>query len=197
MTTMSKITENSRHRASSQRWLPVAGLVVAAATTLAACGGGSSSNSSSGGGGNAQSGGGNKAVVSMQKTDGVGTRLVDSSGKTLYFSDQEKSGTISCTGACLGFWFPDTVAGKTVSQPKGLSGKLGTIKRSDNGKMQLTYNGAPLYTFKLDTSSGDAKGNNFKDNFGSSHFTWHAAGATSSSKSKGGGGGDNGGYGNY
>jgi len=174
----------------------------AAATVLAACGGGSSGNSNSastGGGGQTSSQGGGNAVVSVKNQSGVGMTLVDSSGKTLYFSEQEKSGKIMCTGSCLGFWFPLTTSSTSVQAPQGMTGKLGTIKRSDDGKLQVTYNGAPLYSFKLDTAAGDAKGNNFSDAFGSNHFTWHAAGSTAkattptqSSTSNG-----NGGYGNY
>jgi predicted lipoprotein with Yx(FWY)xxD motif len=127
--------------------------------------------------------------------------LVDSAGKTLYFSDEEKAGTSSCTSACLGFWFPLTVRSKSISTPQGLTGKLSTVKRSDDGKLQVAFNGAPLYTFKLDAAAGDAKGNDFSDAFGSTHFTWHAASttkavgtttpATSPSTM------NNGGYGNY
>ena len=90
---------------------------------------------------------------------------------------------------------PLTVTKDAVAPPDGLSGTLGTVKRPDNGKLQVTYNGDPLYTFKLDTAAGDAKGNNFSDKFGAASFTWHAAGvskkATSSPTS------DSGGYGNY
>lgn len=207
MTTMSKITASERlnsgqetpQRRNLRRWLPVAGAAFAAATTLAACGGGSSSNQSSSGDGGGGSGaqGGGKAVVSLQKANGVGMTLVDSSGKTLYFSDEEKSGKIACTDSCLGFWFPLTVGDKTVAQPDGLSGKLGTVKRSDNGKLQVTYNGAPLYTFKLDTSAGDTKGNNFSDDFGGTHFTWHAAGAKGADTKQSSPPKDNGGYGDY
>jgi predicted lipoprotein with Yx(FWY)xxD motif len=176
--------------------------VFAAATLLAACGGGSSdsgSGSSDGGGGQATSQGGGNAVVSVKNQSGVGMTLVNSSGQTLYFSDQEKSGKISCTGSCLGFWFPLTTSSTTVKTPSGVSGQLGTIKRSDNGKLQVTYNGAPLYTFKLDTATGDAKGNDFSDQFGSAHFTWHAAGSTakSTTPTQSQSTMDNGGYGNY
>jgi predicted lipoprotein with Yx(FWY)xxD motif len=171
---------------------------IAALALLAACGSGSNDNA------DAQSNTGNgntaKALVSTQDTGKAGTVLVDSSGKTLYFSEQEKSGKIDCTGACLDFWFPLTTTGKAVPTPDGVSGKLGTLMRSDDGKRQVTYNGAPLYTFKLDTSAGDMKGNDFSDSFGTKHFTWHAAGAMTASNSpssKSTSGGNGGGYPNY
>jgi predicted lipoprotein with Yx(FWY)xxD motif len=40
----------------------------------------------------------------------------------------------------------------------GVTGKLGTIKRSD-GSTQATYNGHPLYTYVGDSAPGQAKGN--------------------------------------
>jgi len=105
---------------------------------------------------------------------GVGTVLVDRSGKTLYSPQQEAHGTIMCTGGCLSFWFPVPVtAGATVHVPAGVTGVLGTVHRP-GGLTQLTYNGKPLYTFRLDQVPGQAHGNNFTDHFGAASFTWHA-----------------------
>jgi predicted lipoprotein with Yx(FWY)xxD motif len=171
------------------RLLGIAGV---AAIALAACGGGGNSNNSSGSSGTKAAG--NNSVVSLKNTSGAGKVLVNSDGMTLYSPDQEKNGKIECTGACTGFWLPLTVSGKTVAKPAGLTGTLGTVKRPDNGKLQVTYNGSPLYTFKLDTTSGETKGNDFSDAFGNNKFTWHAAGATKTSGS--GNNNNNGGY-NY
>jgi len=167
------------------RWLAIGALGFAATTLLAACG---SSSGSSGDTNAAQ-------VVSVHNQSGIGNVLVNSAGKTLYAADQEKGGKIACTGACTGFWSPLTVTSDSVAKPDGLSGTLATVKRPDNGKLQVTYNGDPLYTFKLDMASGDAKGNNFNDKFGAASFTWHAAGSgaqATSAPTK-----DSGGYGDY
>jgi predicted lipoprotein with Yx(FWY)xxD motif len=168
----------------AKRWLTVGALGFGAATLLAACG------SSGGSAGGAQA----ASVVSVHNQSGVGDVLVNSAGRTLYSAEQEKSGTIACTGTCTSFWSPLTVAKNGIAKPAGLSGTLGTVKRPDSGKLQVTYNGSPLYTFKLDTASGDTKGNNFSDKFGAASFTWHAAssGKLSSSPTK-----NSGGYGNY
>jgi predicted lipoprotein with Yx(FWY)xxD motif len=151
----------------------------AAMGTLAACGGADTA-----GGGAAAA-----AAVSVQNVSGVGQTLVDSSGKTLYFADQEAGGMIKCTGGCLSFWMPAT---GSAADAKSVTG-LGTTKRSDTGADQLTFQGKPLYTFKLDTASGQAKGNNFSDAFSGASFTWHAATTTapaaSPSTNSGGGGG--------
>src|ERR1700753_3816478 len=46
------------------------------------------------------------------------------------------------------------------------------------GKTQLTYNGRPLYTFRLDTAAGQAHGNNFTDSFSGTSFTWEVVTAS-------------------
>ncbi|MBO0815617.1 MAG: hypothetical protein J2P30_10830 [Actinobacteria bacterium] len=170
----------------------------AAAGLLAACGStGTSSSQGTGAGG--QQGTASGMTVSEHKLPGVGMVLTDSSGKTLYSSVQEASGAIKCTGSCLSFWFPVTVAkGAKLQAASGVSGTLGRISRPD-GKSQLTYNGKPLYTFKLDSGPGQAHGNNFKDSFGGTSFTWQAVTASGSAGGSGqqgnSSGGSSGGYG--
>jgi hypothetical protein len=44
--------------------------------------------------------------------------------------------------------------------------------------MQVTYNGKPLYTFRLDQAPGDAHGANFQDSFSGTTFTWRAVDAS-------------------
>jgi len=168
------------------------GLAAAAAAVLmAACSSGTSHNSSSGPAGGSGS-------LATHDVSGIGTVLSDTNGKTLYTAEQEANGTITCTGACLQFWMPVTAT--SASAPNGVSATIGTTTRSDGAQTQLTYNGAPLYTFAQDAAAGDAKGNDVKDAFGSNHFTWHAvivtpaASGTTSSATTGGGGGYGGGY---
>ncbi|MGZ0147497.1 COG4315 family predicted lipoprotein [Kribbella sp. WER1] len=160
------------------------GATVAAVGTLAACGGSNSSSPPAAGGGAA-------AAVSVRDVSGVGRTLVDASGKTLYFADQEAGGMIKCTAGCLSFWMPATGSATGAS----VTG-LGTMKRSDTGAEQLTYQGKPLYTFKLDMNAGDAKGNNFSDAFSGTSFTWHAATTSATAPSPAPSSGGGGGYGN-
>jgi predicted lipoprotein with Yx(FWY)xxD motif len=113
-------------------------------------------------------------VISTRSLPGIGNVLVDRSGKTAYSPQQEAHGKILCTGSCLSFWFPVPVSpGTTLRGASGLTGVLGTIHRPDDGLTQLTYNGKPLYTFRLDQAPGQVHGNNFSDQFGSASFTWH------------------------
>jgi predicted lipoprotein with Yx(FWY)xxD motif len=141
--------------------------VIAAGIAIAATGGS---------GGAVKSGGG---TVSVKQISGAGRVLVDSKGRALYRSDQERNGMVLCDGACLSFWQPLTVTGT----PKGssLPGKLAVVKRPD-GRRQVTYNGKLLYSFKLD-KPGNVTGDGFKDAFGGQKFTWHVAHPTASKSS--------------
>jgi len=149
---------------SGKRWAIVAVGMMAGVSALAACG------SDYGNGAAAPPGNtGTSGSVAVKNVDGVGMALVDSAGKTLYFADQEADGSIHCTAACLGFWFPVAADGAD-----GAVAGLSTVHRPDNGQDQLTFQGKPMYTFKLDTG-GQAKGNNVEDAFGGTKFTWRAA----------------------
>jgi predicted lipoprotein with Yx(FWY)xxD motif len=124
-------------------------------------------------------------TVSTRTVRGLGTVLVNSSGRTLYFNTEELSGKILCTGACLGFWFPATTPSSAAPRlAVDLAGKLSTIRRPGTKEFQLAYQGKPLYTFRFDASAGQAKGNDFTDHFGSMTFHWHAVVTASTTGSK-------------
>lgn len=169
--------KSRRSRRMLRRGAAVSG-IVAATVVVAACGspGGSTPSStggSAGSGGNGGNAGATAGIVSTRQLTGIGTALVNSSGMTLYTpkTPAEAKGNIKCTGSCLSFWFPVTGSPADLAS-SGLPGKIGTIHRPDDGKTQLTYNGKPLYTFRLDTAAGQAHGNNFTDMFGGISFTW-------------------------
>jgi predicted lipoprotein with Yx(FWY)xxD motif len=149
-----------------------AGIALAAAGgLLAACGSTGQAGSASSSHQGAASRG---TVISVRSLPGIGTVLVASSGETLYSPQQEADGKILCTGSCLSFWFPVRVTpGTGLRGPASVTGKLGTIRRP-GGMTQLTINGRPLYTFRLDQAPGQAHGNDYTDHFGGESFTWHA-----------------------
>jgi predicted lipoprotein with Yx(FWY)xxD motif len=101
-------------------------------------------------------------TVEAKEVGTIGTVLVDgTSGMTVYIftKDTKDSGTSACTGDCLATWPALTVpAGATPSGGSGVTGTLGTITRADDGSLQVTYNGLPLYFFKNDSAPGDANG---------------------------------------
>jgi len=107
------------------------------------------------------SGAGTTRVVMTAKNKALGrTILVNLRGLSLYSLSVERHGKFICTNmACLALWHPLTVPKGT--KPTGVA-RLGTVKRP-GGKLQVTYRGAPLYTFAQDTKKGDVKGNGFKD----------------------------------
>jgi predicted lipoprotein with Yx(FWY)xxD motif len=177
-------------RPTASRRLPAAVLSVIAVTgaagLLAACGSSSTGGSASSG---ASSGGSTASTLSTRQLSGVGTALVNQSGATVYTPDQETGGKIHCTAACLSFWTPVTVSSTVKpTAPGGVTGTIGTIQRPDNGQMQVTFDGKPLYTFRLDHAPGEAHGQNFMDSFGSTSFTWRVV-STSGSATPGGSGG--------
>ena len=79
-----------------------------------------------------------------------------------------------------------------AKESSGVAGPLGTIHRP--GLTQLTYNGKPLYTFRLDLVPGQAHGNDFTDHFGGTAFTWHALTTSGAPAQTGGQQGNPGGY---
>jgi predicted lipoprotein with Yx(FWY)xxD motif len=93
------------------------------------------------------------------------TVLTNAKGFTLYSFAPDTPSRSNCNGTCAGYWPP--VTGTPAAGP-GVTGKLGTIKRSD-GTTQATYNGHPLYTYIADTAPGQAHGNNLNLNGG----LWH------------------------
>ena len=153
----------------------LAGLsAVAVAVLVAACSNGNGSAAAADGTSSTQKDSGG-TTISTRAIPGVGTVLTDQSGKTLYSPLQEAHGMITCTASCLSFWFPVTIGnGAAPKAPGTLTGTLGSVAQPDGGSRQLTYNGQPLYTFRLDSAPGQAHGNNFTDHFGGQTFNWHA-----------------------
>lgn len=101
-------------------------------------------------------------TVEAKAVGSLGTVLVDgASGRTLYIftKDVKDSGKSNCSGGCLNTWPALTVsAGATPTGGDGVTGTLATITREDNGTLQVTYNGLPLYFFSGDSAPGDANG---------------------------------------
>ena len=102
------------------------------------------------------------ATLEAAEVGTVGTVLIAGSNQmTLYIftQDVKDSGVSACTGGCLTTWPALTVAaGETPTAGEGVPGTLGTITRTDDGTIQVTYNGLPLYFFVSDTAPGDAAG---------------------------------------
>jgi predicted lipoprotein with Yx(FWY)xxD motif len=101
------------------------------------------------------------STIDAKPVGSIGTVLVaGSSGLTVYnfTQDVKDNGKSACSGACLATWPALTVpAGSAPVAGTGVTGKLGTITR-DDGTLQVTYNGLPLYFFSGDKAPGDSNG---------------------------------------
>jgi len=90
--------------------------------------------------------------------------LTDPAGMTLYVFDKDVpgSGKSACNGECAQKWPPLTAA--PTDKP---SGDYTMITR-DDGSMQWTYKGKPLYRWSKDQKPGDTTGDGVNN-------VWHAA----------------------
>ncbi len=68
---------------------------------------------------------------------------------------------VACTATCLHYW-PEVLLPRGTTKAVAAKGvdarRLGTIKRA-GGRLQVTYNGKPLYWFAFDTAPGQVHGN--------------------------------------
>jgi predicted lipoprotein with Yx(FWY)xxD motif len=123
----------------------------AASLLLAACGSSSTSGNTTSSAASTQSAAptssSSSGAVVKTASNSLGTILVNSQGMTLYHLSGEQNGKFICTSsACLAVWHPVTASSSAA--PSGVS-SLGAVTRPD-GTMQVTYKGAPLYTFTGD-----------------------------------------------
>lgn len=173
--------------------LGAAALVVAALSLSACASSGSSTGSTAGAAASTPAAGSGSAAATGNK---LGTRtiggqqvLTNAAGLTVYWFGPDTSATSKCTGSCATYWPP--VKGP-VTAGSGVTGKLGTITRSD-GTKQATYDGHPLYTYTGDSAPGQNKGNGLNLSGG----VWHemtVSGATPAASSSSGSGYGGGGY---
>lgn len=87
----------------------------------------------------------------------AGAFLTDAAGRTLYLFVPDTTSASTCYSSCATFWPPLVTTGAPTATGAAIAAKLGTSPRTD-GTTQVTYNGHPLYYFKLDTKPGDAIG---------------------------------------
>ena len=93
-------------------------------------------------------------TVVTTATTSLGPVLVGPNGLTLYTHAGDSATASTCTGGCAAAW-PPLVGPATGGA--GVSGTFATLTR-DDGSVQATYNGLPLYGWKNDTKPGDVTG---------------------------------------
>jgi predicted lipoprotein with Yx(FWY)xxD motif len=111
------------------------------------------------------------ATLSLRQTD-LGQVLVTARGRTLYLFLKDKNGKSACSAGCATYWPPLMKTGKLTVGPGLKQALVGVTKRASGGQ-QVTYNKHPLYTFALDKSAGQTKGQG-SSNFGAK---WYAVSA--------------------
>ena len=93
--------------------------------------------------------------VTLHSTS-LGKVLATSKGRTLYLYTSDTTNHSNCTGGCASAWPPLLTKGKPVAGIGVKKSLLGTAKRGT--KLQVTYNGHPLYTYTGDSAAGQASG---------------------------------------
>lgn len=99
------------------------------------------------------------AVVKVAAVGALGDVLTDTSGFTLYVftKDVPSSGKSACAGSCAVTWPPLVAPSSTLANADRATAVLAVITR-DDGTLQVTYGGRPLYRFASDKRPGDATG---------------------------------------
>jgi len=162
------------------KMVAVAGMA-AVALGAAACSSSSAGTTAGSGTPSSASASGGGAVVKSATIGGVAV-VTNAQGFTLYSFAPDTATTSKCSGPCAQIWPPLT---GPVTAAQGVTGKLGTITRSDGSK-QATYAGHPLYSY--DTAPGQANGNGINVDGGVWHEVTASGQAAPAGSSNGGGG---------
>lgn len=109
--------------------------------------------------------------VSLRKVS-FGTVLVGPNSHTVYLFLKDKGTTSQCNGKCAVVWTPLTTTGQPQAGSGVKASLLATSKRND-GRMQVTYGGHPVYYYDDDKKPGMTEGEGKKE-FGAE---WYAVGS--------------------
>ena len=110
-------------------------------------------------------------TLAVAQDDDLGAFVTGEDGMSLYIflPDAGAPGKSVCNDDCAANWPPLTVTAATdAAAGTGVTGKLGTVTR-DDGTLQVTLGGWPLYYFASDKAAGDVKGQGVGD-------VWYLAG---------------------
>lgn len=100
------------------------------------------------------------SLLMLAESDTLGTYITDADGMSLYTFSRDVPGTSNCYDQCAIAWPPLLVDDAAqVTAVADIPGELGTTERDDGG-LQVTYNGWPLYYWINDAAPGDTTGHN-------------------------------------
>ena len=97
------------------------------------------------------------ATVTTSEHLQLGTILTDASGRTLYLFTVDERDKANCLGGCALAWPPLLTVGNPTSAGGIADERVSSLTR-DDGSVQVTYNGWPLYYYAPDRGPGDARG---------------------------------------
>ena len=103
-------------------------------------------------------------TLTIVKDAKLGDFLAGEDGNTLYtFTPDAAPNKSTCNGECATNWPPLVLEGdETAVGATGVSGTIATFAR-DDGSMQVSYNGKPVYYFAGDKAAGDTNGQGLAD----------------------------------
>jgi predicted lipoprotein with Yx(FWY)xxD motif len=100
---------------------------------------------------------------------GQGAILTDARGRALYLLEGDGAATNGCTATCTVIWPPYLAGAGAVAPAAGdtlvRASLIGTRAR-ENGGVQITYGGHPLYYYLGDRDSTDVLGHHVEDSWG-------------------------------
>ena len=99
-----------------------------------------------------------QTVNIRDQANDLGTILTDATGMTLYLFTKDEPNLSNCYDQCAVNW-PPLMTDGVLTGPDAVQAGLGTTTRNDGG-LQVTYNGMPLYYWINDHKPGDTTGQN-------------------------------------
>lgn len=97
-------------------------------------------------------------LVAVSEGADPAPHLVDGNGFSLYLFTNDEEGVSNCTDACATTWPPLITPSEDVPVGDAVDGSLvGTIER-DDGSLQVTFDGQPLYYFGGDQAPAEQNG---------------------------------------
>jgi len=101
--------------------------------------------------------------VELANNETFGNILTDSNGLSLYFFSKDVDGTSACSNGCIAAWpiFYD----EDLTVGEGLEVSDFDVITREDGAMQNTYKGWPLYYYASDSAAGETKGDGAGSNW--------------------------------
>lgn len=150
-------------------------MIVLLGLAVTACGSSSKSTTPTPSGGASTGSSSGPVALKTGKVAGLGTVLVDGTGRTVYVFAPDKAMKVTCTGSCASVWPPLKVAsGQKPTLSGGVKASLVSSDSDPSGGSVVTYNGWPLYLYVADPSSGTAHGQALNSSGG----VWHVISAS-------------------